>query len=261
MKIGFIGTGNMGGAILNAVAKVMEPGNIFISNRTQSKSEAIKERLKINVSTNEEILRECHYIFLGIKPYQIEEFLGSYKDIINARTDLPVIISMIAGKSISFIKEYVKCPIIRIMPNTPVAVCEGMTLYAYDDISDEEEKVFLELMSKSGEVLKIEEDLIDQGGAISGCGPAFCDLFMEALSDGGVAIGLKREDALLLAAQTLKGAGELYLKTKTHPGELKDNVTSPKGTTIQGVIALEERGFRASVINAVIRAYNKTQEL
>ena len=149
-------------------------------------------------------------------------------------------------------------PVIRVLPNTPVSVGEGMVLYTCSpEVSDDELKSFLSAMSGAGRFSETEEALIDAGSAISGCGPAFADMFMEALADGGVTCGLSRAKALEYAAQMLLGTAKLYLESGKHPGELKDAVCSPGGATIQGVRVLEERGFRGAVMDAVIAAYEK----
>jgi pyrroline-5-carboxylate reductase len=168
-----------------------------------------------------------------------------------------VVVSMVAGVPIRKLQEELgeKLPVIRIMPNTPVAVGEGMILYSCsDEVREEETECFLQAMRHAGRFMKIEERLMEAGMAVSGCGPAFVDLFVEALSDAGVASGLSRKDATVLAAQMVLGSAKLILESGKHPGELKDAVCSPGGTTIQGVRKLEEKGFRSAVIEAVIAA-------
>ena len=155
-----------------------------------------------------------------------------------------------------------KMPIIRIMPNTPVSLGHGMTLFCKNDkVSDELSEGFEGIMSKSGRLDAIAEKLIDAASAVSGCGPAFVYMFIEALADGGVACGLPREKALLYACETLVGAAEMVKTGEKHPEELKDAVCSPGGSTIAGVHALEEGAFRACAANAVIEAYKKTLTL
>jgi pyrroline-5-carboxylate reductase len=172
-------------------------------------------------------------------------------------------VSMAAGSSIELIQSlFGNYPIIRIMPNTPAAIGMGMILYACSkEVTAAQEEAFLQAMSGAGRFLKIDEKLIDAGSAVSGCGPAFADLFIEALADGGVACGLPRAAALEYAAQMVLGSAKLVLESGKHPGELKDAVCSPGGTTIQGVRTLEEAGFRGAVMDAVIAAYERTLEL
>ena len=171
---------------------------------------------------------------------------------------------MAAGISIARVQELAgkSCPVIRIMPNTPASIGEGMILYACSDSYPEyEQRVFLEAMAGAGQLSSLPEHLIDAGSAVAGCGPAFVDLFIEALADGGVACGLPRAQALQFAAQMVAGSARLVLQSGQHPGALKDAVCSPGGTTIQGVRALEAGGFRSAVIEAVIAAYEKNFDL
>ena len=152
-------------------------------------------------------------------------------------------------------------PLIRIMPNTPSAIGEGVIFYTCDGVTPEEEAGFLENMAGAGRLLPLDDHLMDAGSAVAGCGPAFVDLFIEAMADGGVACGLTRPMAMECAAQTLIGAARLMLETGRHPGALKDAVCSPGGATIQGVRALEAGGFRSAVMEAVIAAYEKSAEM
>ena len=184
--------------------------------------------------------------------------------LLRSRKEPALLISMAAGTSIFRIKELLSfsCPIIRIMPNTPAAVGEGMLLYsAGEGVSEQDLEEFRSLLSDAGRLLALPEEQLDAGSALSGCGPAFVCLFAEALADGGVLSGLKRQDALLLAAQTLLGTAKLLLVSGKHPGELKDQVCSPGGTTIEGVRQLEEAGFRGSVMNAVFASFEKNKRL
>ena len=184
--------------------------------------------------------------------------------LLRARPDRFVLVTMAAGTTIEKLlgllgDEY---PVIRIMPNTPASIGQGMILYTCGaGVTAAEEEGFLAAMAGAGRFLRLEERLIDVGSALSGSGPAFVDLFMEALADGAVACGLPRKQALEMAAQTLLGSAALLLESGKHPGELKDAVCSPGGTTIQGVRVLEERGFRAAVMDAVIATYEKNLKL
>ena len=192
------------------------------------------------------------------------ELCGQLAPVLAERKDRFVLVTMAAGLTIETIQKLAggEYPVIRIMPNTPCAIGEGMTLYTPGPgVTREEEAAFLAGMTGAGEFLSLPERLIDAGSAISGCGPAYVYLFIEALADGGVTCGLPRADAQKLAAQTLAGAARLVQQSGRHPGELKDAVCSPGGTTVQGVRALEERGFRAAAMNAVIAAYEKTLAL
>ncbi|MBP5348993.1 MAG: pyrroline-5-carboxylate reductase, partial [Clostridia bacterium] len=174
-----------------------------------------------------------------------------------------VLVSMAAGMSVAAIENAIPSkPVIRIMPNTPCSVGRGLILYAKNAlVSDDDLSAFLAGFSKAGTLVPIAEDKIDAASAVSGCGPAFAYLFVEALADAGVECGLARADAQKFAALMLEGSAKMVLETGRHPGELKDAVCSPGGTTIAGVRALEEGGFRSAAMNAVRAAYLRTLEL
>lgn len=263
-KAGFIGAGNMGGALAVAACKNGDPKHIVLADRDAVKVQALAENCNCVAADNATVAGESRFIFLGVKPQVLPSLLEELAPLLAMRADRFVLVTMAAGIFMNAIAtglggEY---PIIRIMPNTPVAIGEGMVLYAMNDqVTDEEEQDFLRLMSAAGCFDKLDEKLIDAGSAVSGCGPAFAYLFMEALADGGVECGLPRDKAMRYAAQTVLGAAELVLCTGKHPGELKDAVCSPGGTTIAGVHALEEGAFRNCAMNAVTAAYKRTLEL
>ena len=175
----------------------------------------------------------------------------------------PVLVTMAAGLTMERIREMAggNYPVIRIMPNTPSAIGEGMIQYCTMDVSDAQEAEFLTAMAHCGRIDKIPENLIDAASAVSGCGPAFAYMFIEALADGGVVCGLPRAKAMEYAAQMLQGSARLALQSENHPGALKDAVCSPNGSTIQGVRKLEQYAFRAAVTDAVIAAYEKNLEM
>ena len=166
-----------------------------------------------------------------------------------------------AGAALHVLIELGNYPVIRIMPNTPAAIGEGMILYCAEGVETEEKTAFVDVMQAAGSFDELSESLIDAGSAVSGCGPAFVYPFIEAMADGAVACGLPRAKAQRYAAQTLVGAAKLVLESGDHPGALKDAVCSPGGSTIQGVRALEQNGFRSAVVEAVIAAYEKTVAL
>ena len=252
MKIAFIGTGNMGGALAKAASKEKD-NQIYLVNRHPEKAENLRREIGGEVTDYAEAVREAELIFLGVKPYVLPELCTVLRPLLTEKIMPFAIVSMAAGVPVKRLKEMLgDCPIIRIMPNTPVAVGEGMILFTGD--AETYMEAFLHAMHFAGRFLRVEERLMDAGMAVSGCGPAFVDLFVEALSDAGVASGLSRKDATVLAAQMVLGSAKLILESGRHPGELKDAVCSPGGTTIQGVRKLEEKGFRSAVIEAVIAA-------
>ena len=292
-KLGFIGTGNMGGALAKAAAGKKGDTLIYLANRTTAKAEALKSEIvnlemmktKLNgtspeenviegcqalmdrvlVCDNKRIAKEADYIFLGVKPQFMAEMLKGIADELASRKDkAPVLVSMAAGLSMDKICEMAggTYPVIRIMPNTPVAVGEGMVLYCANyAVGGERIDNFLSLMEQAGRFGEVGEANIDAGTAVSGCGPAYVYMFAEALADGGVACGLTRQAAAEYAAQTIIGAAKLLQQSRENPGRLKDAVCSPGGSTIQGVRALEEGAFRGTVMDAVIAAYERTMEL
>ena len=261
--IGFLGCGNMGGAIARAVCKAADPQNVYLANRTAAKAEKLAAELGCNTTINDEVAGRCALIFLAVKPQMMEALLTPLKFTLAERPGRFVLCSMAAGLPISRIQELVgeDYPVIRIMPNTPASVGEGMIQYCSSHVTAEEEAEFCKLMAPAGRLDPVPETLIDAASCVSGCGPAWVYQFIEALADGGVACGLPRAKAQEYAAQMVLGSAALALSDGRHPGVLKDAVCSPGGTTIQGVRALEEAGFRAAVMDAVVAAYEKNFKL
>lgn len=260
----FIGTGNMGGALARAAARKLPPEAILLSNRTPEKAAALAEELKCGHAAPHRAAEQGKYIFLGVKPQMMGDLLAEIGPVLARRRDRFLLVTMAAGLTMERIAAMAggDYPVIRIMPNTPCAVGEGVILCdANERVTEEELTEFMDDMSGAGVVDRLEERLIDAGSAVSGCGPAFVCLLLEALADGGVACGLPRRKALLYAAQMVRGTATLQLTTGEHPGAMKDAVCSPGGTTIAGVRALEERGFRSAAMDAVIAAVEKTKEL
>lgn len=261
---GFIGCGNMGGALALAASKVMPADQLAVCDADPAKTEFLTVEKKATSADLSTVAMQSEYIFLAVKPQGMAGLFDTLAPILKKRTDRFILVSMAAGIEISKIEQMagVECGVIRIMPNTPVSVGEGMILYDVNNaVTDREIQGFLNGLSAAGRLDRIPERLIDAAGSLSGCGPAFVYLFAEALADGGVECGLPRDKALLYAAQTLLGAGKMLLETGKHPGVLKDAVCSPGGTTIAGVHALENGAFRADAMNAVKAAFEKTQAL
>ncbi len=259
-EVGLIGCGNMGSALIKAVAEAVKPDEILLSNRTEKKAGDLAEVLGCSCGSNAEVAGECRYIFLGVKPGMMEEMLLPLKGILKTRDDF-VLVTMAAGLSISKIRQMAgdNYPVIRIMPNTPVSIGKGLILScASPEVSEDDRKEFERLMKACGCLDEIPEELIDAGCALSGCGPAYVDLFIEAMAEAGEKCGLPPKKALNYACRTLIGAASLVLESGKSPGELKDAVCSPGGSTIEGVHVLEEAGFQAAVMDAVKAAYDKT---
>ena len=259
MKYGFLGCGNMGGAIARALSKKTK--NIAVSDRS-GKAKQLAQELGVAYADNASIASSCDRIFLAVKPHMMKDMLLPLQDTLAKRK--PLLITMAAGLEIRQIEEFAgtHLPVIRIMPNMPTSVGKGVIPYCANDLVAEDMKVdWLEDMEMCGLLDPLEERLMDAASALSGSGPAYLYLMLEAMADGGVACGLPRAKALDYAAMTMAGAAEIYLSTHTHPGALKDAVCSPGGSTIAGVRVLEERGFRGAAMDCVCAAYAKNKEL
>lgn len=259
MRYGFLGCGNMGGAIAKALAKATT--DFAITDRS-GRAIALAAEIPCGYLSAAEIAQQCDMIFLGVKPHMMKDVLAPLRPILQARK--PLLITMAAGLTTDQIEEFAggEIPVIRIMPNTPVSIGKGVIQYCANALVGKAAlEAFLYDMRFSGVLDKLDEKLIDAGSAISGSGPAFVYMFIEALADGAVACGIPRAKALEYAAATVIGAGELVLASGQHPGALKDAVCSPGGSTITGIRALENHGFRAAAMEAVIATYNRNKEL
>ena len=261
MKIGFLGCGNMGGALARAVRRADPAAVIILCDADTKKRDALAAEISAKTSESDAMIREADYVFLGLKPQVLPRAIPPLFAAVTASR--ATFISMAAGVTIQSLTEMLgNVPIIRMMPNTAVEVGAGMTVFALSPrVTANAREDFLAMMSASGHCDEIPEGLIDAACAVSGCGPAFACLFLEALADGGVACGLPRDRALTYAAETVAGAMRLVAETGRHPAALKDAVCSPAGSTIAGVRALEEGGLRAAAMGAVVAAYQRTKEL
>ena len=259
MKYGFIGCGNMGGAIAKALS--MQTKDILIADPSATASNFAVE-LGCQYGTNADVAANCDRIFLAVKPQMMEKVLSPIAATLAEKK--PLIITIAAGLEIQKIETFIGChlPVIRIMPNTPVSVGKGMILYCHNELVTKDEIVdFLSDMQYAGKMDQLNEKLIDVASALSGSGPAYMYVFLEAMADGAVACGLPRQKAMEYAAATMEGAAQMFLSSGKHPGELKDAVCSPAGSTIVGIQALENKGFRGAVMDGIIAAYKKNQEL
>ncbi len=261
-EFGFLGCGNMGFALALAVAKT--GASLAISGANPEKTAEKAQKLSAMPLDNLALAENSHFVVLGVKPQKMEGILSEIAPVLARRKDGFCLISMAAGLTTDAICTMLgnTYPVIRIMPNTPAEIGQGMILYAQNSsVSQADLSAFLTGFAPAGLLELLEEPLMDAGSAISGCGPAFAYLFVEALADGGVKCGLPRDKALRFAAKTLMGSGAMVLETGRHPGALKDAVCSPGGSTIEGVTALENAGFRSGVLEAVTAAYEKTVKL
>lgn len=261
--IGFIGMGNMGLAIMRGLLKSFEPEDIIFSSAHKEKMETITEETGVpHAENNAACAKAAKYLVLAVKPQVLPLVLPQIKEALTKET---VVISIAAGYSIADFKEALgeNVRIVRSMPNTPAMVGEGMTGVCYDDalFSDEEKSVLECFFNSFGKMERVEETMMDVVGSASGCSPAYVYMFIEALADGCVKHGMPRKTAYKMAAQAVLGSAKMVLETGLHPGELKDMVCSPGGTTIEGVAALEEMGFRSAVIKACDANYAKNKLL
>lgn len=259
--LGFIGCGNMGGALAKAASKSLDGAQIALCDFDKAKVEKFVNEFGAVAATAQEIAQNARFVVLAVKPQMMESAIAEFAEILRARKDVTVI-TMAAGLSITAIRGFIGAdlPIIRIMPNTPAMLGLGMILYATEQVANTEEQAFLNVFSAAGAFDKIPEQDIDAGSVVSGCGPAFVYAFIQALADGGVACGVDKDKALLYAAQTAKGAAEMLL----HFGDsqtLIKNVCSPGGTTIEGVKTLESENLNGVVVDAVKASYKRTLEL
>lgn len=259
MKYGFLGCGNMGGAIATALSQSTK--DIALSDRSGN-GKMLAEKLEISYQDNRTIAKTCDRIFLAVKPHMMCTLLEPLKETLQDRK--PLLITMAAGLAMEQIQELAggEIPMIRIMPNTPTAIGMGVIPYCCNDLVEEGVLAdWLQDMAPCGLLDALEERLIDAASALSGSGPAYMYLFLEALADGAVACGISRSKAYAYAAMTMAGSAQMYLQTGTHPGALKDAVCSPMGSTIRGVQMLEAKGFRSAAMDCVMAAYERNQEL
>ncbi len=248
----------MGGALIRAVAK--QTNDIMIADFDESKASALAQELSLSVGDNKTIASKCDRIYLGVKPQMMAQMLGDIKDVLNDKK--PVLISMAAGITTERIKELAgDMPVIRIMPNTPVSVGEGVTLYCANGVSDEVVNDFVTDLKYSGKLYKIDESLMDAGCSVSGCGPAFMYTFASAVAKGGVECGLDESQAIELAAATMMGAAKMLLTSNKTPDQLTDAVCSKGGSTIEGVTVLKNSEFENIVTACIKAAYKRNQEL
>jgi len=262
--LGFIGCGTMGGTLLKGIVEkqLVSPKQIIIFDQDKDKMLFFKENLRVNIA--EDLLSLCRQtqkIFLAVKPQDMKSLLLEMKPCLN---DKHLLISVAAGLYITFFQEHLgnSVKVIRIMPNTPCLVGEGMSVICKSNsVSEEEEKEIAALIGSLGKVISLEEKHMSAVTGLSGSGPAYILMIIEALADGGVEMGLSRDVSLLLAAQTVLGTAKLLLQTGEHPAILKNKVTSPGGTTSAGLLALEENAVRAALIKAVIKAAQKEKNM
>lgn len=260
MKTGFIGGGNMASAIYSGMLRndIAKPGDIVVYDiNTEKLNETAAKLGIIAAADNREVVKSCDMIFLSVKPQYLQGVLDEIKPVVNERA---AFISIAAGWDNKRLKAGLgdNGRVCRVLPNTPLMVGEGMSAICIEnDLTDSEMDILQEIFNGCGKVQMASESQISVISSISGSGPAYASIFIEALADAACLHGLPRDIAYKLAAQTLVGSGKMALETGLHPGEMKDAVCSPAGATIEAVYALERGAFRAVVMDAVDAAVEK----
>lgn len=262
-RIGFIGMGNMGSAMLKGMLKVFEAEEIVFSRKDEKKGQELSASTGVEYAAdNKACAARVKYLILAVKPQFFPEVLEEIKEVV---TQEQIVISIAAGITIQDIKERLgeKVRVVRAMPNTPALLGEGMTGVCFDDSWYEEGEmtVIRRIFESFGKMQTVKENLMNAVICVSGSSPAYVYMFIEALADGAVKYGLPRQAAYQMAAQTVLGAAKMVLETGEHPGVLKDKVCSPGGTTISAVAALEECGFRNAMIQACDKCYEKAESM
>ncbi len=254
MKLGFIGTGNMAGAIMGGIIKagLIKPEEIIGSDTLPAGREQIQERYGIHVTPeNREAARQAEILFLSVKPQFYPAVIAEIKDVVREEQ---LVITIAPGKTLDWLEEQFgkKVKIVRTMPNTPAMAGEGMTAVCPNScVGEEELEYILRILNTIGKTEVIEERLMDAVVSVSGSSPAYVFMMIEAMADAAVAEGMPRSQAYKFAAQAVYGSAKMVLETGKHPGELKDMVCSPAGTTIEAVRILEQKGFRSALMEAM----------
>lgn len=263
-KVGFIGTGNMGTPLVRGIVRsgAVSADDLYIYDVDSSKKEALASETGVKTaSNNRELVTVCDYIVLAVKPVFIKQVLDEIRD---SFTDDKILVSIAVGVTSKTLRSLLGegKKVVRTMPNLPVLVGEGMTLVCFDDSLNSEEKKFVKsLFEGSGKVEELEERLMSEVTALTSSSPAYVFMMIEAMADGAVRSGIPRKLAYKLAAQAVLGSAKMVLETGCHPADLKDQVCSPAGTTIEAVNSLEKNGFRFSIMEAMSECTRKALEI
>lgn len=258
MKLGIIGAGNMAEAFICGLlkSKAVTKDDIIVSNHNKAKADKLFKEYKVKSASNKDVISFSGIILLAVKPNKVSEVLLENANSFHNK----IIFSVAAGVSIEAMENcgsHLK--IVRAMPNTPVKVCSGVIAYCCGkNITESDTKRIKELFEGLGLLIEVAEDKMNAVSSLTGCSPAYIYQIIEAMSDAGVKMGLSRETAIELSAYAVMGSGKMVYETGEHPAVLKDKVTSPAGTTIEGLHEMEKGGVRASIINALYKAYEKT---
>jgi pyrroline-5-carboxylate reductase len=262
-KIGFIGSGAIAEALIGGILKagLVNPNQIIVSDISQIRLDYMQEKLGVITTLDpQEMVEKVDILFLTVKPQVIHKVLDAVSSFISSTT---LVVSVVAGVTTKVLQEKMPyVPIVRVMPNTPVAVGEGMSVIALGEYAGKENgELVLTIFASVGKAIIMDENAMDAVTGLSGSGPGYAFVMIDALSDAGVCVGLSRKDAVVMAAQTLLGAAKMVLETGEHPAKLRDMVTSPGGTTISGIHVLEQRGMRAALMDAVKAATQRSHEM
>lgn len=265
MKIGFIGLGNMAGAMIGGILQkqMAKQEDIIGAEKLEAAKEAAKTKFGIQIAESNSIAaQKADVLFLAVKPLFLQEVIEEIRDVVRKET---LIVSIAAGKDLKFYETAFARPelkLIRCMPNTPALVLEGCTgVCAGNNVTPEELETVVKLLGSFGKASVVPERLMDAVVGVSGSSPAYVFLFIEAMADAAVLAGMPRNQAYEFAAQAVLGSAKMVLETGKHPAELKDMVCSPGGTTIEAVKVLEEKGFRAAVMDAMDACIEKSKNL
>lgn len=263
MRLGFIGCGNMGKAMLGGILKqeILPKEEIIATALHPESREHIQKEYGISVTADNREAARAEMVILAVKPQYYEEVIREIRDEISEKT---ILISIAPGKTHQWFREQFQKTVrtVRCMPNTPAMVGEGITgVCLGEGVTEEEQREVLKILSGCGKAEIVPEHLMDVVAAVSGSSPAYVFLFLEALADGAVAEGMPRKQAYRFAAQAVLGSAAMMLETGKHPGELKDMVCSPGGTTIEAVSVLEAKGMRSAVIEAVRACAEKSRDM
>lgn len=264
MAIGFIGLGNMASAIMGGMLKqkIAKPEEVLGADKAAAAGEKVKTLYGIRVlESNIGVAENSDVLFLAVKPVFLPEVIAEIKDSVK---DSTVVVSIVAGKTMQYIENLFgkKIKLVRCMPNTPALVLEGCTAYTQGELVSDGEMMYVKsLLEAFGKAYEVEEHMMDAVVGVSGSSPAYVFMFIEAMADAAVLAGMPRKQAYEMAAQAVAGSARLVLETGKHPGELKDMVCSPGGTSIEAVKVLEEMGFRAAVMDAMEACIEKSKNL
>jgi pyrroline-5-carboxylate reductase len=261
-SIGFIGCGNMGSAVLGGAldAGAISPSDVVVSARTQATLDRVHAAYGVATTTDNTVPASARMVFLAVKPQVYPEVIDQIAGVVDNEA---LLVSFAPGKTIEWLQDETSVrKVVRIMPNTPAAVGEGMTSVVFSDECNEDDRArVLAVLKAVGKAEVIPERLMDAASAVAGCSPAYVYMFIEAMADAAVLEGMPRAQAYRFAAQAVLGSAKMVLETGKHPAELKDAVCSPGGTTIEGLRVLEEKGMRGAVIDALKATVDKAQGL